>query len=117
MVTFFATPKPFRGHVGIIQRNAIQSWKILHDEAEVLLLGDEEGAAEAARELGIRHEPRVERNVHGTKYLRSVFDRAQQCASFDLLCYVNCDILLLSDFRRALERMRSLHSAFLMAGQ
>ena len=117
MLTFFSTPKPFRGRVGIIQRNAIQSWKMLHPEAEVVLFGDEEGAAEATRQFGIRHEPHVERNVHGTKYLRSIFERAQQCASFDLLCYVNCDILLLSDFRVALERVRSLHAAFLMAGQ
>ena len=27
MITFFTTPKPFLGHIGIIQRNAIESWK------------------------------------------------------------------------------------------
>lgn len=30
MLTIFATPKPFQGHVGIIQRNAIGSWVRLH---------------------------------------------------------------------------------------
>jgi len=50
MITFFTTPKPFRGHIGVIQRNAIESWKRIHPSAEVILFGDEEGAAEAARE-------------------------------------------------------------------
>ena len=41
MITFFATPKPFRGHIRVIQRNAIQSWQRLHSDAEILLLGPE----------------------------------------------------------------------------
>ena len=28
MLTIFTTPKPFRGHIGIIQRNALKSWTI-----------------------------------------------------------------------------------------
>jgi hypothetical protein len=34
-----------------------------------------------------------------------------------LLCYVNCDIILLPDFRAALERLAIPNSSFLMAGQ
>jgi hypothetical protein len=30
MLTFFTTAKPFRGHHGIIQRNALKSWTLLH---------------------------------------------------------------------------------------
>ncbi len=26
MITIFAIPKPFKGHIDVIQRNAIQSW-------------------------------------------------------------------------------------------
>src|SRR5574337_939266 len=117
MLTLFSTPKPFHGHVGVIQRNAIRCWKQLHPRVEIILFGDEEGAAETARGLGIRHEPRVERNEHGTKYLRSIFDRAEELAAYDLLCYVNCDVLLMSDFLRAIERVRNSYSEFLLAGQ
>src|SRR3977135_969149 len=77
MITFFTTPKPFRGHIGVIQRNAIESWKRIHPSAEVILFGDEEGAAEAARDLRIRHIPSVKRNEHGTKYLSPIFDGAR----------------------------------------
>jgi hypothetical protein len=117
MITFFTTPKPFRGHIGVIQRNAIESWKRIHPSAEVILFGDEDGAAEAAGDLNIRHVPDVKRNEHGTKYLSPIFDAAQDLARHDRLCYINCDIILLSDFRLAAERVTALGGKFLMAGQ
>ena len=49
MFTFFTTAKPFRGHNGIIQRNALKSWMLLHPDAEVILFGDEEGVAGTAK--------------------------------------------------------------------
>ena len=78
MLTIFSTPKPFVGHIGIIQRNAIKSWTLLHPDVKVILFGDDEGAAQACRDLGIRHEPNVRRNEHGTKYLNYIFDRAYE---------------------------------------
>lgn len=117
MLTIFSTPKPFRGHIGIIQRNAIRSWTLLHPDVEVILFGAEAGAAEVAREFGIHHETQVDRNEHGTPYLRSIFDRAQDLARYSLLCYVNCDILLMPDFREALERVSGWRTAFLMMGR
>jgi hypothetical protein len=117
MITFFTTPKPFHGHIGVIQRNAIESWKRIHPSAEVILFGDEEGAAEAARDLAIRHVPGVTRNEHGTKYLSPIFDAAQDLAHNNRLCYINCDIILLSDFRIAAERVAAIGGRYLMAGQ
>src|SRR6202158_3924697 len=117
MITFFTTPKPFRGHIAVMHRSAIQSWTRIHPSAEVILFGDEEGAAEAARDLRIRHVPEVKRNEHGTKYLSPIFDGAQDLAHHNCLCYINCDIILLSDFRVAVERVTALGGRFLMAGQ
>lgn len=117
MLTFFTTAKPFRGHEAIIQRNAMKSWTRLEPDVEVILFGDEEGAAEAARELGLRHEPRVERNAWGTKRLDTMFARAQAMARHELLCYINCDIVLLRDFWDAVKRVREAHAEFLMVGR
>src|SRR5271154_2948401 len=117
MITFCTTPKPFLGHIGVIQRNAIESWKRVHPEAEVILFGDEEGAAEAARSLQIRHVPDVKRNEHGTKFLSPIFDGAQDLAHHSCLCYINCDIILLPDFRAAAARVLALGGRFLMSGQ
>ncbi len=117
MLTIFSTPKPFHGHIGVIQRNAINSWKLLHSDVEVILFGNDEGAAEVCGELGIRHEPEVRRNEHGTKFLNYIFDRAQSIARHEYLCYVNCDIMFASDLWQAFERVKSWKIPFLMAGQ
>jgi hypothetical protein len=117
MVTLFSTSKPFQGHSNIIQRNALKSWKLLHPEAEVILFGDEEGAAEACRDLGIKHEPQVRRNQYGTKYLNYIFDRASEIARHNVLCYANCDIILGEDFGAALRVISSTHREFLIIGR
>ena len=46
MLTLFTIPKVFRGHIGVIQRNAIKSWTLLRPACEVVLLGDEGDAGE-----------------------------------------------------------------------
>jgi hypothetical protein len=117
MLTLFTTPKPFVGHCGIIQKNALTSWKLLHPDIEVILFGNEEGAAEIAGELGLRHEPKVERDDRGNKRLDYLFRMAQKISRSELLCYVNCDILLMQDFLAAVERVKAEHAHFLMVGK
>lgn len=117
MLTLFATAKPFRGHNGIVQRNALKSWTLLHPDVEVILFGDDDGAAEVAAELGINHVPQVSRHESGMKHLRSFFEPAQQLARHSILCYINCDIVLTSDFSAAIERLRAMHSKFVMIGR
>jgi hypothetical protein len=117
MLTFFSTPKPFAGHIGIIQRNAIRSWQHIHADVEVLLVGDDAGTAEVCEEFGIRHLKHVAKNQHGTKYLASIYDQAQEVARHRRLCHINCDILLMSDFRAAVERLPKSFDRFLMAGR
>src|SRR5260370_38693204 len=100
MLTVFTTAKPFRGHANVIQRNAIQSWARLDTEIEVILFGNDEGAAQAAQQFGLRHEPHIERNEQGTKRLDYMFARAHTIAKPDLLCYINSDSILMRDCRR-----------------
>ncbi len=101
----------------MIQRNALKSWTLLDADVEVILFGDDAGAAETARELGLRHEPEVARNRFGTKRLDAMFRRAQEIARHELLCYCNCDILLKQDFCAALARVHGAHRRFLMVGR
>jgi hypothetical protein len=117
MLTIFTIPKAFRGHIGVIQRNAIQSWMRVHPEADIVLFGDDEGTAEAAREFGLRHVGDVERNEFGSILVNATFSRAQAMARHDVMCYVNCDIILMDDFRSALERVRAAYREFLMVGR
>lgn len=115
MLTIFTVPKPFRGHIGVIQTNAIRSWVSLHPVCEVILFGDEEGTVELASELGLRHTPAMGRSEYGTPLVNSIFSIAQDIASHQLICYVNADIILMSDFLPALQHVHKY--PFLMVGQ
>lgn len=117
MLTMFSTPKAFRGHYAVIQRNALESWKRLHPEVEVILFGVDEGTAEICRELGLRHIPDTSCSRLGTNRVDSMFERAQEVSRHDLLCYSNCDIVLTRDFLKAVQAVKAWRSAFLMVGR
>jgi hypothetical protein len=117
MLTLFTTAKAFTGHSGVIQRNALQSWTLLHPDIEIILFGDDEGAAEISRELGLRHEPHVERNEFGTKRIDWIFRRAQEISRHDTLCYSNCDMIYPQAFCESLAQVRDRLARFLMVGR
>lgn len=117
MITLFSIPKPFQGESEPIQRRAIQSWLRLRPTPSIFLAGDDPGVAEAAREFQIGHLSGIERNRFGTPLVSDAFSRAHAVAGRgDVLCYVNADILLLSDFPEAV-RLSSKLRRFLMVGQ
>jgi hypothetical protein len=117
MLTIFSTPKAFCGHIGIIQRNALKSWTLLHPNVEIILFGDEEGSSEVCLELGLRHEPFVERHDCGMKYADFIFKRAQEIARYKYVCYCNCDIILLPDFREAVLTAKAWRKTFLLSSR
>jgi hypothetical protein len=117
VLTLFAIPKPFVGHIGIIQRNAIKSWTLLRPRCEIILLGDDVGTADAAKEFGVEHIADIARNEFGTPLLNDMFESAEDRASHKLLCFVNADIILTSDFLRAVQRVSAWQDKFLMIGR
>ncbi|MCG8449562.1 MAG: hypothetical protein MI725_08285 [Pirellulales bacterium] len=118
LLTLFGIPKPFEGHDGVIQRNAIRSWTELGPEVEVLLFGDDAGTAEFAAELGIRHFAEVKKNERGTPILGDIFRQARGQAKSELLGYANSDILLLDDFLVAVKNVaQTMPGRFLMMGR
>ena len=113
MLTIFTIPNAFIGHAGVIQRNAVASWTKLRPRAEVILLGSDEGTAEAARDLGVRHVPHIAVNEHGTPLLNDIFRKAEAEAAFPWMCYVNADIIILDDFVDMLEKAQKQLTQFL----
>jgi hypothetical protein len=116
-VTFFATPKPFAGHIGIIQRNAISSWKQLPGDPEMILFGDETGVADICREMGLVHVPDVATNEFGTPLVSDIFDRAQALAQNSIVCFINADIVLTPRNVDAVERVSRWRDGFMVVGQ
>jgi hypothetical protein len=117
MLTLFTCPKPFQGKIAVLQRNAIRSWTALGAEVQVLMIGDEPGTAEAARELGIEHVGRVERNASGTPLINSIFDLARRHARHPVLGYVNADILFLDDLLPSIRRVVDRFPRYLIVGR
>jgi hypothetical protein len=117
MLTVFSAPKPFQGHIGTIQTNALRSWKALDPEVDVLLVGDEPGLQAAAEAHAVRVLAGVRRAPSGAPSLRSAFDEVRRVARHPILAFVNADILLLDDFLPAVERVVRRLDRFLIVGQ
>lgn len=117
MLTLFSIPKPFSGPIAELQRTAIRSWTLLDPDIQVVLLGDEEGVAEAARTAGTEHVAALERNERGTPRLDDAFARADRVARHPLRCFVNADVVLLDDLRAAVARVATLADRFLLVGR
>jgi hypothetical protein len=117
VLTVFSVPKPFDGRIGDIQRRALASWAALAPDVQVLLLGDEPGAADAARETGAEHVAELARTEHGTPRLDSAFAAADRVARHPLRCFVNADVVLFHDLPQAAALVAAEHERFLLVGQ
>ena len=117
MLTLFAIPKPFTGAFEIIQRNAIQSWIALRPTCEIILIGDDYGTQEVAKEFGIKCMPRVAKSEKGIPLISGIFEVAERAATFSLMCYVNADIILMNDFLVAVKRVLEKGPHSLMIGR
>ncbi len=115
MLSFFTIPKSFTGHSAVIQRNAIQSWLALDCPSEVFLLGDDPGVGAAAAEFGAKHIPDIAKNEYGTPLLSSAFDIVQEKASYNTICYINTDIMIMDDFVSGIRTVKL--PSFLLIGR
>lgn len=108
-IVFFSTPKPWLGHINVIQRNAIRNWLRQKPHA-IVLFGDEEGTAEICAEFGLIHHPELKRTEYGTPIISEVFNDIHKTTKpEDILVYINTDILFSKD-GAFLETMRSCNA-------
>lgn len=116
-ISLFTTAKPFTGHAGVIQRNALRSWSLLDPRPEILLVGDEEGYEEAAQDLGLRRIFELERNEFGTPLVSGLFRTAKEHCRGSVLVFLNADIILPPRFVEALWRSAQGFGHFLLVGR
>jgi len=100
----------------MIQRNAIKSWTLLPD-VEVILLGEETGLVEAAREMSVKHVPNVASNESGTPLISSMVQLARENSNSELLCIINTDMILMPDFVDAVKQIVKLKDKFVLLSQ
>ena len=117
MLTIFAIPKPFIGHIGTIQRNSIISWTKLNPKPEIILFGTDQGVKEICQELDLVHIPSVAANEYNTPLVSDLFRRAQERAKYPTLGFINPDLILLDDFMPAVKKTVDFRRQFLLAGE
>ena len=115
-LTIFTVPRSFDGAIGIIQTNAVKSWKLTFPEAKILFISDDDGVDEKARKLGGVHIPGVQCNEYSTPMVADIFEKAQNHAHGSVLCYINSDIVMTYGFPAAIQRVGEFEK-FLMIGQ
>lgn len=103
MITLFSHPKPFTPEFRKIQHAAIKSWKSL-EGCEIVLLGDDEGIAEAARKLQVGHISKIEKNEWGTPLVSDIFANIRQQCHTELACFINTDIILDQSFIQTVKQ-------------
>lgn len=118
MITFFTIPKrPDSALISTIQANAITSWLRLTVPSEVIVFAADGSVEEFAQALGARCVRVKLRSPEGTPLLDEAFLTAQSLARFDVLCYVNTDIILTDDLIRATQRAVRLWKRFVLIGK
>jgi hypothetical protein len=117
MISLFSVPKPFKDSYEIIQGNAIKSWLLLNPVPEIILCGDEFGTSEICRKYNLIQIADIKKNSYGTPLLNDVFEKVIKLARYEIICYINTDIIILPDFSKSLINLLSVQkSAFLLTG-
>ncbi len=115
ILSIFTIPKAFCGRIELIQRNAIKSRIAIGSDAEVILVGDDEGTLEIAQEFELKHIPAIDRNRFNTPTVSSAFDLAQGAAQGSVMAYVNADIMLTPDVLKVAQMVP--FSEYLVTGR
>ena len=118
MLTLFTTCKPFEGLAGIHQYNALASWTKIVPLPEIIMLGNEPGAAEVADELGLSRFYPIERDSNGLPLVGPMFEQAQNVAQNDVVGYCNADIVFVDGLIQTTRRARKeFPNGFLLTGR
>ena len=116
MITIFSTPKNFEGIFDIIQKNAINSWRALGNDIEIIIFGDSKGAKEIAENVAAIYIPIVKKSSNGVPILSDLFAQAEEIAKYKILTFINADIMLPFNFIDIFKKIEIRFKKFLMVG-
>lgn len=108
----YTIPRSFKGHRGIIQRNAVRSWLSLGLDA--VFVGRDPGVQGVAERLGALSLP-CARTEKGTPLVREVFRYANQEPG--VKAYFNADCIFMDDLMPSVREVASRFEDFLIIGR
>ena len=116
MITIFTTPKDFKNEFEIIQKNAINSWRALSNDIEIIIMGNSFGAKEVADSIKAIYIKNVPSSESDVPTLPGLFKTAEKSARYELLCYINADIILPKNFLDVINLLKKNGKNFLAVG-
>ena len=116
MITLFTTPKDFSGIFKVIQTNALNSWRVISHDIQIIIMGNSDGSKDAAKLINAEHIQDIKCSPEGTPLLSDLFDIAQKRARYNILAYVNADIILPPNLLREIDHLDNKFNKFLMVG-
>lgn len=120
MLTLFTTAKKFYGKNRINQLNAIRSWLQAPYPVEIIIFDKVEGddIDELKDNSKIKIIEEIATNPNGVPELNFMFDTASKLAFYEIICYVNADIILPKSFFEDIVYLhRSINKDYLLVGQ
>lgn len=117
MITIFTIPYKFEGIFKVRQENAIQCWQRIVKDVEIILFCDDSGVDKAAKQFGCVHVPDIGRNQWGTPLVSDAFMKAQEVAKYDVMAWLNADILVNEAWAKAVLACAEKFPQFLAVGQ
>jgi hypothetical protein len=93
MVTIFAVPKPFEGHVGRISTQCNPQLETPGLRRPDHPVRERPRDCRGRGGFDVEHLPEIDTNEFGTPLLHSAFRQAQDAASHEIVCYANADLI------------------------
>ncbi|MCS6789613.1 MAG: hypothetical protein NZ580_01325, partial [Bacteroidia bacterium] len=110
-----STPKPFTDpNITQQQILALESWLFMRPRPQIIYIGEEEGVEEVCRQYGVEFIPDVARRPSGLPLISDIFKRGEQAARYDIIAYVNADIVISPILPRAIQIVQKRWKRFLL---
>ena len=116
MITIFTTPKDFKNEFEIIQKNAINSWRMLSNDIEIIIMGNSIGAKDMAESIQAVYIKNVPSSENDVPTVSGLFKTAERIARHELLCYINADIILPKNFLDTICVLKDVKKKILAVG-
>ncbi len=116
-VTLVTTFKPQTGVFQYLQENALCSWLALKPQPEVLIVGESAGVDRLAKKYGVRYIRNVRTTPSGVPLVNDIFNLAIKQGKYDLICYLNGDMVLGQDFLVTLGHVDARTDDYLLLGR
>jgi len=114
--TIMTVPLAFEGNDAITQRNAIMSWTLLRPRPDIIVMCNETGVAEFAKEHGLIHIPAVRMTKYGVPSIANILELGQASSPNDVIAYVDTDVILIRDFPVVVQAVAAEFDNFMMCG-